>query len=66
MATILPKRGFSVATVARGRLFTCAIAGKTAACQASFPLNSTKISRFSSLKKVLSGMYALNTVFLSC
>ena len=54
MATILPKRGFSVATVARGRLpvFTCAIAGKTAASQASFPLNSTKIGRFSSLEKV--------------
>ena len=54
MATISPKRGFSVATVARGWLpvFTCAVAGKTAASQASFPLNSTKISQFSSLKKV--------------
>ena len=33
MATISPERGFSVATVARGWLpvFTCAVAGKTAA-----------------------------------
>ena len=54
VATILPKRGFSVATVARGRLpvFTCDLAGKTVASHASFPLNSTKISQFSSLKKV--------------
>ena len=54
MATILLKQGFPVATFARGRLpvFTCAVAGKTAASQASFPLNSTKISQFSSLKKV--------------
>ena len=39
MATISPERGFSVATVARGWLpvFTCAVAGKTAASQASFP-----------------------------
>ena len=51
---ISPKRGFSVATVARVWLpvFTCAVAGKTAASQASFPLNSTKISQFSSLKEV--------------
>ena len=44
MATILPKRDFSVATVARGWLpeFTCAVAGKPAASQASFSLNSTK------------------------
>ena len=54
MATISPKRGFSVATVARewSPVFTCAVAGKIAASQASFPLNSTKISQFSSLKKV--------------
>ena len=54
MATILPKRGFPIAAVARGRfpVFTCAVAGKTAASQASFPLNSTKISQFSSLKNV--------------
>ena len=61
MATISPKRGFSVATVARVWLpvFTCAVAGKTAASQASFPLNSTKISQL----KFQSGMYALNTAF---
>ena len=54
MATISPKRGFSVATVARVWLpvITCAVAGKTTASQASFPLNSTKISQFSSLKEV--------------
>ena len=54
MATISPKRGFSVATVARVWLpvLTCAVAGKTAASQASFPLNSTKISHFSPLKEV--------------
>ena len=54
MAKISPKRDFSVATVARVWLpvFTCAVAGKTAASQASFPLNSTKISQFSSLKEV--------------
>ena len=54
MAMILPKRGFSVATVARGWLpvFTCAVAGKPAVSQASFPLNSAKISQFSSLKEV--------------
>ena len=54
VATISPKRGFSVATVARDWLpvFTCTVAGKIAASQASFPLNSTKISQFSSLKKV--------------
>ena len=54
MATILPKRDFSVATVARGWLpeFTCAVAGKPAASQASFSLNSTKITQFSSLKEV--------------
>ena len=54
MATISPKQGFSVATVARVWLpvLTCAIAAKTAASQASFPLNSTKISHFSSLKEV--------------
>ena len=54
MATISPKRGFSVATVARDwlPLFTSAVAAKIAASQASFPLNSTKISQFSSLKKV--------------
>ena len=53
MAAISPKRGFSVATVARVWLpvFTCAVAGQTAASQASFPLNPTKISQFSSLKK---------------
>ena len=53
MATISPKKGFSVATVDRGwlPLFTCAVAGKPAASLASFPLNSTKISQFSSLKK---------------
>ena len=53
MATISPKQGFSVATVARGwlPLFTFAVAGKTAASQASFPLNSIKISQFSSLKE---------------
>ena len=51
MATISPKRGFSIATVARVWLpvLTCAVAGKTAACQASFPL---KISHFSALKEV--------------
>ena len=39
MATISPERGFSVAAVARGwlPLFTCAVAGKTAASQTSFP-----------------------------
>ena len=54
MATISPKRGFTVATVARVWLpvLTCAVAGKTAASQASFPLNSTKISHFPSLKEV--------------
>ena len=54
MATISPKRGFSVATVARVWLpvLIFAVAGKTAASQASFPLNSTKISHFSSLKEV--------------
>ena len=54
MATISPKRDFSVATVARVWLpvLTSAVAGKTAASQASFPLNSTKISHFSSLKEV--------------
>ena len=53
-ATISPKGGFSVATVGRGWLpvFTCAVAGKTVASQSSFPLNSTEISQFSSLKKV--------------
>ena len=40
MAAISPKRGFLVATVARGWLpvFTCAVAGKTAASQAQPPL----------------------------
>ena len=40
MATISPKRTFSVATAARGWLpvFTIAVAGKTAASRASFPL----------------------------
>ena len=54
MAMISPKRGFSVATVARGWLpvFTCAVAGKPAASQASFPLDATKISQFSSLTEV--------------
>ena len=66
MATISPKRGFSVATVARGWLpvFTCAVAGKTAASQASFSLNSTKITQFSSLKRFQSGIHALETGFL--
>ena len=47
-ATISPKRGFSVATVGRGwfPVFTCAVAGKTVASQASFTLNSTEISQF--------------------
>ena len=45
-------------------MFTCAVAGKTAASQASFPLNSTKISPFSSLKKVQSGIHDLDTVFV--
>ena len=31
-------------------MFTRAVAGKTAASQTSFPLNSAKISQFSSLK----------------
>ena len=55
MATISPKRGFSVATVARVWLpvLTCAVAGETAASQVSFPLNSTKISHFSPLKEAL-------------
>ena len=55
MATISPKRGFSVATVARVWLpvFTCAVAGKTAVSQVSFPLNSTKTSHISSLKEIL-------------
>ena len=65
MATISPKRGFSVATVARGWLpvFTCAVVEKTAASQASFPLNSTKISQFSSLKKV-SGFNLVYTIWI--
>ena len=65
MATISPKRGFSVATVARVWLpvFTCAVAGKTAASQASFPLNSIKISQFSSLKEVSVWYVRLNTAF---
>ena len=53
MATSSPRRGFSVVTVARGWLpvFTSAVAGKTAASQASFPLNSTKISQGSLVLK---------------
>ena len=65
MATISPKRGFSVATVATVWLpvFTCAVAEKTAVSQVSFPFNSTKISQFLRWQKFQSGMYALNTVF---
>ena len=44
MATISPKRGFSVATVAKVWLpvFTCDVAGNAAVSQAFFPLKLDK------------------------